>query len=193
MPAEGVAVGQQTDDRLVPVGPRSDLLHLAVRDEIHMVGRRAASTMSWPGSYSRCSNRSASAPSVPPSENPRSSGSSASSAGMTLTCAPVFTNVTRPSPTVYASRLFTRYVPPGTSTQGSMRVSHRELIPCIWGSDLVVVVRFRAAAVPRLCCSRSSAPAAGAVSVSTDMGSFSPVALVTVRFRTVTFRAYSYP
>ncbi len=37
------------------------------------------------------------------------------------------------------------------SSQGSACSSQRGLMPCIWGTDLVVVARFRAAAVPRLC------------------------------------------
>ena len=33
-----------------------------------------------------------------------------------------------------------------------MRISHRELMPSIWGTVLVVVARLRAAVVSRLCC-----------------------------------------
>ncbi|CAM5276396.1 hypothetical protein SHIRM173S_02994 [Streptomyces hirsutus] len=110
--------------------------------------------ITWPASISRCRQREASSESTSSSSYDRRAGSSPSSAGMTSTRSPVFTNVTRPSPTAYVSRRFTRYVPPCTSTQGSMRSSQRELISCICGTDLVVVARFRAAAVPRLCCCR---------------------------------------
>ncbi|GAA1094786.1 hypothetical protein GCM10009663_42770 [Kitasatospora arboriphila] len=64
------------------------------------------------------------------------------------------TNATRPLPTAWLSRRFTRYVPPETCTQGSILSSQRELISCIWGADLVVLARFRAPAVLRLDCCR---------------------------------------
>ncbi|MBP2047771.1 hypothetical protein J2Z21_000693 [Streptomyces griseochromogenes] len=69
---------------------------------------------------------------------------------------PLWTNVIRPSPTSYTSRRLTRYVPPFASTQGSIRTSHRELMPCICGTVFVVVARFRAAAIPRLSCARAA-------------------------------------
>ena len=48
------------------------------------------------------------------------------------------------------------------STQGSLRNSHRGVMPCIWGTDLVVVARLRAPRVPRL----SLPPPAGGSAVS---------------------------
>jgi hypothetical protein len=67
-----------------------------------------------------------------------------------LTRSAVCTTATRPSPTAYDTRRLTRYVPPLTSTQGRTRWTHRLVMPCICGDVLVVVARFRAAAVPRL-------------------------------------------
>src|SRR5690606_39077168 len=86
------------------------------------------------------------------SPKPRSIGSSHSSAGTTLTSAPVVLKVMRPSPSVYVSRRLTRKTPPEVWTQGRSLSSHREVISCIWGAVLVVVARLRAASVLRLSC-----------------------------------------
>jgi hypothetical protein len=69
---------------------------------------RPSSTITSPGANSLCVKRSARALSTVWSSKPRSSGSSPSSAGITRTSAPVWMNSTRPSPTVYVSRLLTR-------------------------------------------------------------------------------------
>src|SRR5256885_1539842 len=62
-----------------------------------------------------------------------------------------------------------------------MRSSHREVMPCIWGAVLVVVARFRAAAVPRLSCTCASA---AAISVSSTAMYRSPCSHHTHRRRT---------
>src|SRR5256885_2444291 len=49
-----------------------------------------------------------------------------------------------------------------------MRSSHREVMPCIWGAVLVVVARFRAAAVPRLSCACCSSAAISVSSTAID-------------------------
>src|SRR5690606_34978759 len=69
---------------------------------------RPLSAIVSPAAYSRCSNRPASAPRTSAPASPRSGGSSASSGGTTRTSAPSLTNVTRPSPSRYVSRRFTR-------------------------------------------------------------------------------------
>jgi len=46
----------------------------------------------------------------------------------------------------------TRYVPLDTCTHGNIFNNHREVIYCICGTVLVVVARFRAAAVSKLVC-----------------------------------------
>jgi hypothetical protein len=48
-----------------------------------------------------------------------------------------------------------------------LRSSQRELIPCIWGADLVVVARFRAAAMLRLwrVCAGAGPDGSGIVAV----------------------------
>src|SRR5262245_368184 len=56
-----------------------------------------------------------------------------------------------------------------------MRSSQRELISCIWGTDLVVVARFRAAEVPRLCCGLSCSVR---ISSPTDMRNCPPGQLI---------------
>ncbi len=83
-----------------------------------------------------------------------------------LTRSAVCTTSTRPSPTAYDTRRFTRNVPPLTSTHGRTFCTHRLVMPCICGGVLVVVARFRAAAVPRLDCPRPLCECA-CVSVST--------------------------
>jgi hypothetical protein len=52
-------------------------------------------------------------------------------------------------------------VPAGTCTHGKIRNNHREVIPCICGTDLVVVAKFRAAAVPKLVCGWPPSPKPG--------------------------------
>jgi hypothetical protein len=60
----------------------------------------------------------------------------------------------------------TRYVPPSAWTHGSTRNSQREVIDCIWGTDLVVVASCRAAAVLRLWRSAPSSTLGSAESVT---------------------------
>src|SRR5580700_11380234 len=74
-------------------------------------------------------------------------------------------------------RRFTRYVPPLTSTHGRTFCTHRLVMPCICGGVLVVVARFRAAAVPRLDCPCPLCECA-CVSVSTDIGGTSRLRFV---------------
>ncbi len=69
---------------------------------------RPASTRTSPGANSRWVKRSARASSTAVSSNRRSSGSSRSSTGMTRTCDPAVVNSTRPSPSVWDARRFTR-------------------------------------------------------------------------------------
>src|SRR4029079_18719605 len=68
------------------------------------------------------------------------------------TLAPTLVKVTRPSPIAYDSRRLTRNTPPETWTHCNSLSSQRDVMPCIWGGDLVVVARLRAAWVARLCC-----------------------------------------
>ena len=111
-----------------------------------------ASAITSPGWYSRLVNRPASA---------ASAASSASEASGLIS-----RSVGRDDPDVVAGgreahppaadRVAEPAVDPvgaaGDLDKGSIRSSHREVMACICGTDLVVVARFRAAAVVRLRC-----------------------------------------
>src|SRR6202012_2032728 len=62
--------------------------------------------------------------------------------------------------------------PPEASTHGSSRSSHLVVMPCICGTDLVVVARLRAAAVLRLSEGCPLAGALGSVSIDTKQFPF---------------------
>src|SRR5688500_6178861 len=90
---------------------------------------------------------------------------------MTRTASPSLVNSTRPSPTVWVSRRLTRNAPPWVCTHGRIFRSHREVISCICGADLVVLARLRAAAVLRLvwgCCPLAVCSGAAGVLSTTE-------------------------
>ncbi|GAB3727817.1 hypothetical protein GCM10027598_47870 [Amycolatopsis oliviviridis] len=69
-------------------------------------------------------------------------------------------------------------MPPPTCTQGRILSSQRDEIACICGGVLVVVARFRAAAVLKLNCPFGDCPLSAALgsAISVDMNSFFSVA-----------------